>query len=641
MASPAIADLAGRVLAGRYRLLGSIGAGASGRVYVALDGRLRRRVAVKVLHAALADDAGFLRRFRSEAQHAASLHHPHIVDVYDWGEDGGMPFMVLELLTGGSLRALLDGGGRLSPAQAARVGRQVAQALHHAHTRGLVHRDVKSSNLLFDEHGIVRVADFGIARALAEASWTEPDGGVFGTARYAAPEQASGASVDGRADCYALAVVLIEAMTGHVPNVGDSLVATVVARSSNPLTVPGGLGAFGEVLARAGQPDPRRRFEDADAMAAALTAAARALPHPAPLVLPGLREPTEDAEPTRIVGAAGAAPFSHDDATRTVFDQDALQFPKRVGSPRTRRPAPRARRAAPGARRLVPMVVAAVFVAALVAAAALAASSLTGGGTVAAPSLVGLEEEDAATIMARRDLRMTVEHREADDAAGLVLSQRPAAGAFVAEGGTVRVVVSLGPPPVDVPGDLAGAPLTDATFRLEQLGFVVRVERAFDDNVARDRVIGTDPAGGAKAARDSEIVVRVSDGPAPVPVPADVVGKTYDEAAAILRAKGFAVARADVFHDTVETGKVVGTDPAVGQPTAKGATVTLNVSKGPEMVAVPSNLVGMTVEQASQALRARGLVPDVKNYDEGKRVRATDPGAGTLVKKGSEVTLFL
>ena len=191
MAVSGVADLVGRVLAGRYRLLAPVGAGASGQVYVAEDVRLRRRVAVKVLHGALADDPGFLRRFRTEAQLAASLHHPNIVAVYDWGEDGDLPFMVLELLTGGSLRTLLDRGGRLSPSQAAHVGRQVAQGLQYAHARGVVHRDIKSSNLLFDEHAIVRVADFGLARALAEASWTEPSGTLVGTARYAAPEQAS------------------------------------------------------------------------------------------------------------------------------------------------------------------------------------------------------------------------------------------------------------------------------------------------------------------------------------------------------------------------------------------------------------------------------------------------------------------
>src|SRR4029078_13245834 len=176
MAISGVADLTGRVLAGRYRLLAPIGAGASGRVYVADDVRLKRRVGVKVLHLALAEDAGFLRRFRAEAQVAASLNHPNVMAVYDWGEDE-VPFMVLELLTGGSLRGMLDADGRLSPSQAAHVGRQVTSALEYAHARGLVHRDIKPANLLFDEHGIVRVADFGLARALAEASWTEPASG--------------------------------------------------------------------------------------------------------------------------------------------------------------------------------------------------------------------------------------------------------------------------------------------------------------------------------------------------------------------------------------------------------------------------------------------------------------------------------
>ena len=640
MASPAIADLAGRVLAGRYRLLGSIGAGAAGRVYVADDVRLRRRVAVKVLHSGLAEDPGFLRRFRSEAQHAASLHHPHIVAVYDWGEDEGMPFLVLELLQGGSLRSLLDAGGRLSPAQAAHVGRQVAQALHHAHTRGVVHRDVKSSNLLFDEHGIVRVADFGLARALAEASWTEPDGRFIGTARYAAPEQASGAPVDGRADCYSLAVVLVESITGRVPNVGDSPVATVVARGSVPLTVPDGLGSLGDVLARAGQPDPSRRFPDAGAMSAALGAAARELPPPAPLVLPGLGEPVDDPEPTRTATArtvaaptaaatAAAAATTATEPVGAVFDQDAI-----VVVPRRTRP--------PGSHRLVPLVVAAVLVLALVAAAALAASSLGGGGaSVAAPGLVGLDEEAAATRAADLGLRLSIERQESDDVAGLVIAQRPAAGSFLSSGGSVRVVVSRGPPPVDVPADLAGTAAADAQARLENAGFVVRVEHAYDEVVAAGLVIDTDPALGSKAPRESEIVLRVSDGPAPVPVPTEVVGKTYDEAVFILKAKGFGVARADVFSDTVDTGKVVGTDPAVGQAAPKGSTVTVNVSKGPELVTVPSNLIGMTVEAASQQLQALGLVPNVENYGPGKKVRATDPTGGTQMKKGSKVTLFL
>ncbi len=310
MAISGVADLTGRVLAGRYRLLAPIGAGASGRVYVADDVRLKRRVGVKVLHLALAEDAGFLRRFRAEAQVAASLNHPNVMAVYDWGEDD-VPFMVLELLTGGSLRGLLDAGARLSPSQAAHVGRQVSSALEYAHARGVVHRDIKPANLLFDEHGIVRVADFGLARALAEASWTEPAGAVVGTARYAAPEQVTGAPLDGRADLYSLAVVLVEGVTGTVPAVADTAMGTLAARTHTPLVAPIELGRLGPVVERAGRPDPAERYPDAATMRAALADAARVLPPPQPLPLAGLGGELDGGEPTQIGRSS------------RLFDQDA------------------------------------------------------------------------------------------------------------------------------------------------------------------------------------------------------------------------------------------------------------------------------------------------------------------------------
>jgi len=632
MARPAIADLAGRVLAGRYRLLGSIGAGASGRVYVADDVRLRRRVAVKVLHGALAEDAGFLRRFRSEAQHAASLHHPHIVAVYDWGEDGGLPFMVLELLQGGSLRALIDDGGRLSPAQATHLGRQVAQALHYAHTRGVIHRDIKSANLLFDEHGIVRVADFGLARALAEASWTEPDGGLMGTARYAAPEQATSGSVDGRADCYSLAVTLIESITGRVPNVGDNAVATIVGRGTQPLSVPDGLGHLGDVLTRAGQPDPNRRFPDAAAFASALSAAARELPPPAPLVLPGLGDAIDDPEPTRIAAARAVTETLDDRATAAVFDQDAVEVMPPMAVAR--------RIKTPGSHRLVPAVVATVLVLALVAVGVIIAGTVGGGGaTMPAPNLVGMLAEDAIASAAAKGLAVDLQRVDADDAVGVVMVQKPAAGAFIKRDGRIRLIVSRGPPPVPVP-DVGGQAAADAQTALEREGFVVTVRQDYDDLVPANLVIGTDPPKSSSAPRESEIVLIVSKGPAPVPVD-DLAGKTYDEAAAALTAKGFKPARNDVFDDKIEVGKVVGTDPPAGNLAPKNSTVTVNVSKGPELVTIPSDIVGMTVEAASQKLQALGLVPDVENYGPGKRVRAISPKEGTQVKKGSKVSLIL
>ncbi|MCJ7672670.1 MAG: protein kinase, partial [Acidimicrobiia bacterium] len=450
MAHSTLVDLVGRVLAGRYRLLAPIGSGSSGRVYLADDVRLRRRVAVKVLHGGLADDAGFLRRFRAEAQMAAALHHPHVMAVYDWGEDDGVPFMVLELLKGGSLLGLLDAGPRLTPAQAAHVGRQVAAALGYAHARGLVHRDIKPANLLFDEHGIVRVADFGLARALAEASWTEPAGTVVGTTRYAAPEQAGGKPLDGRADLYSLAIVLVESCTGTVPGVADTAIGTMAARSKRGIEAPAALGPLAPVIERAGRPEPQDRYPDAAAMGADLTAAARTLPSPGALPIAGIGEILDDVDSTRH-GPLGRV-FDQDAATGAVDLADDAA-PLAIAVPRR----PQFRRST------VPWVVGIVVTAVLAASVAmLAAGAATGGAQVAAPSLVGLDSATAKVTATDAELLMTVvARRTSDDPAGLVIEQRPGPGEFIGSGAEIEVVVSRGPPPVLLP-DVTGKPLAEA-----------------------------------------------------------------------------------------------------------------------------------------------------------------------------------
>ncbi len=622
MAISGVADLTGRVLAGRYRLLAPIGAGASGRVYVADDVRLKRRVGVKVLHLALAEDAGFLRRFRAEAQVAASLNHPNVMAVYDWGEDD-VPFMVLELLTGGSLRGMLDADARLSPAQAAHVGRQVSSALEYAHARGVVHRDIKPANLLFDEHGIVRVADFGLARALAEASWTEPAGAVVGTARYAAPEQVTGAPLDGRADLYSLAIVLVEAVTGTVPAIADTAIGTLAARTHTPLVAPLALGRLGPVVERAGKPEPADRYPDAATMRAALADAARALPPPQPLPLAGLGGEIDGGPPTQIGRSSN------------LFDQDAPLAPPVVVD-EAPQPA-KARRRAPGAVRWISSFVIAAILLALVGGGIAIAAVSTQAETVAVPSLVGLTQANATDALAATGLSLKIVTRTADDPAETVIGQDPAPGAFVGDGGAVQLVVSRGPPPVLIP-TVAGQSPADAQAALEAQGFVVQVQHRYDETVPVDVVIDTDPGGGAKLARDSSLTLLVSDGPAPVPVP-DVSGKTFDDASQQLTAAGFTVARADDFSDTVDKDKVIGTDPASGQGANRGVQVVVHVSKGPEMVAVP-NLVGKTLDAAQAQLQAAGFAVDTQSYLPGRLVRAQSPAANTSVKKGTQVTLF-
>ena len=256
-------DQIGRVLGGRYRLLSPLGSGASAQVYLADDVRLRRRVAVKVLHPALADDESFLRRFRAEAQAAAAPEPPPPAGGVRLEATTTRPYLVTEYLSGGSLRALLDAGHRLTPAQALVVGLEAARALDHAHRRGFVHRDIKPANLLFGEDGRLRIADFGLAQAIAEAGWTEPTGSVLGTARYASPEQARGESLDGRSDVYSLALVLVESVTGQVPFTADTTIGTLMARLERSLrgarrARPAGGGAGGRRAARPGRPGRRR-----------------------------------------------------------------------------------------------------------------------------------------------------------------------------------------------------------------------------------------------------------------------------------------------------------------------------------------------------------------------------------------------
>jgi serine/threonine-protein kinase len=279
-----VVEQVGRVIGGRYRLLAVVGAGASAQVFAADDTRLSRRVAVKLLHPALAGDATFLRKFQAEARLAASLNHRNVLHVYDWGDEDGVPYLVLEYLGGGSLRSLLDSGYLLTPQQAAAVGAEAANGLAYAHRRGLVHRDIKPANLLFDDDGRLLVADFGLARALAEAAITEPLGAVMGTARYASPEQVEGRPVDDRTDVYSLALTLYESVTGRVPFVADTTVSTLMARVGAVLPPARELGPLAPVLAQAAISEPLARL-DAGALAYELELLALELDSPGPLPL--------------------------------------------------------------------------------------------------------------------------------------------------------------------------------------------------------------------------------------------------------------------------------------------------------------------------------------------------------------------
>ncbi|MBA3653136.1 MAG: PASTA domain-containing protein [Actinobacteria bacterium] len=614
-----IGDFVGRVLGDRYRLLAPLGTGGSAHVFLAEDVRLRRRVAVKILHAALADDEAFLRRFRLEAQAAAGLNHTHIMRVYDWGEDGGEelsgPYLVLEYLAGGSLRDLLDRGHRLSTSQALLVGLEAAKGLDHAHRRGLVHRDIKPANLLFDDEARLCVADFGVARAIAEAAWTEPTGAVIGTARYASPEQARGASVDGRADVYALALVLVEAVTGRVPFAADTTIATLMGRAENPLVGPPEMGPLAPAITAAGAVDPAERL-DAAGFIAALDRAARDLDSPAPLPLAGHAPDVdatfvEDRDPT-VVGPV---------ATVAV----AAAGPDTVATVR-----PHRRRW--GWALLVPALVALIVAGAVYAKQ----SALVPSHPV--PDLQGKTLIDARRIAATRKFNVRVVDRQYRDGTlpDQVLTQDPSLGQLK-EHHTIQLVLSRGPTPVAVP-DLSAKTEEQAAAVLRAAGLLVgKIDRRYNETVAKGTIVDWSPKG-RELPKGSGVDLIVSNGSKPV-VLSDWKGKPFDEAKRAMESVGFKVQRKDVYSDAFPTvGTVVSTAPGPGE-VARGATVVVNVSKGPESVAVP-NVVDKSVENATSILEGEGLtVTGVFGPPRG-RVFQTLPLAGAKVKRGAGVDLY-
>ncbi len=633
-------DQIGRVLSGRYRLIAPIGTGSSAQVFLADDVRLRRRVAVKILHAALAEDDAFLRRFRAEAQAAAALNHPNIVAVYDWGDDDGMPYIVTEYLGGGSLRTMLDSGFRLTPSQALMVGLEATRALDYAHRRGFVHRDIKPANLLFGDDARLRVADFGLARAIAEAAWTEPQGAVLGTARYASPEQAQGQSVDGRADVYSLGLVLIECVTGRVPFSADTTIATLMARVGVAVEVSDALGALQKPLERAGLPDPADR-PDAGELAIALMASAEDLPRPAPLVLASLHpvvDLTQDgtnADPT-LLGLSSVATPGQEGAG----DADA-------GGPRPGEPPDYlddALDASPpeGPKRRWPKVVLALLLVVLVAGAGWWGYRQARTPSYPVPELVGLTEAAARAEVEPYGFKIDIRPIRVDGSQpGEVLRTDPVAGKDLREGATLALYVSLGNTPAPVPTDLVGLSIADATQRLTDAGgFTPAVTEVNDEKVPAGIVMAVGADVPAELPKGSEVPLTVSKGPVPRVVPAGLTGGTYEAAAAALKSVQLLAKQVDEFSDTVAVGAVIALRPGEGASAPRDSTVEVAVSKGPDLVVVPS-VDGLTLDQAIAKLEAAGLVVgDVAGPARGTPF-TTNPEPNDKVKRGATVDIYL
>lgn len=651
----------GRVLGGRYRIIAPIGMGASAQVFLADDSKLRRRVAVKMLHDALAHDPDFLRRFRAEAQAAASLGHANVVAVYDWGDDDSA-FIVTEFLAGGSVRAMLDHGPRLTPAQAAVVGLEAASGLDYAHRRGFVHRDIKPANLLFGDDGRLRIADFGLARALAEAAWTEPQGAMLGTARYASPEQAQGKQLTVRSDVYSLALVIVEAVTGDVPFSADTTLGTLMARVDQPLVVPESLGPLRSILERAGNPDPGERI-DARELVSGLTDAAAILGEAGPLPLAGALDAKvmDEVEGDATIHGVPAeqAPAQANDPVVDLRDDDRGIDPPQWVSGGGGRQAPA--RSEPvvathlpagrvpvtdgeGRRRRWPWVL--LLMVAIGVAGAVAFLTMRGGSaapTHAVPQLRGQNEVAARAVARRFTWRFAAGGgREDGSTPGEIIRTSPPAGEHLAEGKQLTVVISDGNTLVTVPNGLVGTSRAEAEAALTGAGLKAQTQPRVDETAPAGQVLALGDGTSGRLPKASTVSLVVSSGPAPRPVPANLVGAAEAQARALLAdAQLTAGPNSRGYSDTVPPGRVMAASPAPGTPLARGSAVTLVISQGPELVGVPRVTSAGTIGAAIAILQQAGLAPGNVSGPATGRPRSTSPAAGQRVKRGSRVNIIL
>ncbi|GAA4383669.1 Stk1 family PASTA domain-containing Ser/Thr kinase [Tsukamurella soli] len=584
-----------RRISDRYELGDTLGFGGMSEVHLARDTRLSRDVAIKILRADLARDPSFYLRFRREAQNAASLNHPTIVQVYDTGEaetpTGPLPYIVMEYVDGETLRDVLRRDGTIAPRTAMTWMADVCAALDFSHKNGIVHRDMKPANVMLSKAGEIKVMDFGIARAMSDpsASMTQT-AAVIGTAQYLSPEQARGESVDARSDVYAAGCVLFELLTGEPPFTGDSPVAVAYQHvREDPRTPSAVLSSvppeLDSIVLKAISKNPANRYQSAGEMRQDLIRVLAGRKPEAPTIMTDAdrqsllgdgRSRGGRATPARIAAGSGGAGAGAGATAAEQDDGDGGDGGSTEPAPRTR---VERRRAETRERRVNRWVLG-------VAAAVIAVLLVIGIG-------VYLTRPDNAAVQ------------------------------------------------VAVPTEI-GKPVADAQVALTRLGFQVQIQRVNDNTVPVDQVISTTPSAGAQTDKGHTVILQVSAGPKISPV-VDVTGKTQQVATEMLTKAGFTVSKTvtKVPSDKVPAGSVISTNPTANTNVPVNQPVTLTVSSGPQKVRVP-DVTNQQVAQAQANLIGLGFAVTVTQVDSMQpagTVVAQTPTGGSNAAKGSTVTL--
>ncbi|MEU1848932.1 Stk1 family PASTA domain-containing Ser/Thr kinase [Streptomyces sp. NPDC019990] len=634
--------LVGQVLDGRYRIDARIAVGGMATVYRAVDTRLDRVLALKVMHPSLAVDASFVERFIREAKSVARLAHPNVVQVFDQGTDGSYVYLAMEYVAGCTLRDVLRERGALQPRAALDILEPVLAALGAAHRAGFVHRDMKPENVLIGDDGRVKVADFGLVRAVDTV--TNTTGTVLGTVSYLAPEQMENGTADPRVDVYACGVMLYEMLTGDKPHDGDSPAVILYKHLHDDVpppsaAVPGLAYELDELVASATARTPDVRPHDAVALLAQVRGGRGrltveqldALP---PQALTAGHDNAEDRTSVipRAMVTLRPLPADEDEAEGSPV---AVSRTSRFQSP----PPPPSRRRSAARRGPTAIVVAVLLVLGLGAGV----WYINSGQFTEVPPLLAKTQDQAEDRLAEAGLDLgEVEHAYSDTVErGRVISSDPKTGTRIRGNDTVSITLSDGPENVRVPA-LAGRPLDKARDLLKDDGLAPgMVTREFSEDMPKGSVISARPADGTKVRAGTAVALVVSKG-SPIDLP-DVTGDDLADARSELQDAGLKVKIAAERVNSSEYGKgqVARQSPNPGSRAAEGDTVTLTVSKGPEMVEVP-DVVGDSVDDARQALEGAGFrVEEDRGLLGlfGDTVKGQSVEGGETAPKGSAITI--
>ncbi len=642
-----MADLTGELIDGRYQLEKLIAAGGMASIYAAMDTRLDRRVAVKIMHPHLANDEEFVNRFIKEAKATAALNHPNVVAIQDQGwNEGGSPavFIVMEFIDGNTLRDYLFERRTLSLDEVLRYLIPVVGALAEAHDKGIIHRDIKPENILISKDGRVKIADFGLARgAQLGSTQTVESSVVLGSVSYLSPEQVQRGISDARSDIYALGIVLFELLTGRKPYEGETPIQIAYmhvnekvpsARIFKP-DIPENIDL---VIAKATSVNPDQRYKDARELLNVLRSIQEELDPQKKQLSLDLDLPIPQSKPQK----KSKAPRGE-----IRIGTQVIERVKSLTQPiKTNEEVNQISQTAE-IRRRVSKRVKRNRVIALFLVLALGTGGwyqfLGPGSQIAIPSLVGLSVSDAKTQITSLGLLTDVSSQDfsEDVDKGLVITSIPGGGGHLPKNGTVHLVLSKGKERISVPS-ISGMTQDAATTALINAGLKVgNISQAFDMKIPLGMVINGNPTASSLVRRNSIVDVVISKGVEQIQL-TSYVGKSSDQATNELTDAGFKVKNSYAYSESVPAGAVISQSPDTAATADKGSTITVVISRGTEFVFIP-NLFSLTEADAKIAIESLQLKVTVKKMGSKKvkKVTGISPKVGTQVKHGTTVVITL